>query len=304
MLPDFAVVLNRSAGALVGEADPSEAIAAAFARRGLTPLLIPPGDGDLPARVARARDSGAGTIVVVGGDGTVACAAQLLAGTTVRLGILPSGTMNLLAHDLAIPVGDLDAAVGVLAEGAPRAVDVGEVNGRVFLCGSMTGLPTRLAQIREAGRHGPVLRLWARFAGAAFRFLATYRPQRLTVVIDGVVRRLRTPAMTVTVNALTDGTGRQFGRARLNAGQLGVYVFHRLRLRDAVRIAWAVFRGRWRDDDAVEELLVHDLVVRTRRPAMRVMNDGEAMLLQTPLHYSLRPGALLVMAPAPMRSPE
>lgn len=67
---------------------------------------------------------------MAGGDGTVACAARVLAGGAMPLGILPSGTMNLLARDLAIPIGDLAAAVVCLAEGMPRAIDVGEVGDR------------------------------------------------------------------------------------------------------------------------------------------------------------------------------
>ena len=102
----FAVVLNLSAGALVGTSDAGEAVRAAFAENGLTPIFIATQAGDLPVRMALARDSGAEAVVVVGGDGTVACAAQSLAGSSVPLGILPSGTINLLAKDLAISIGD------------------------------------------------------------------------------------------------------------------------------------------------------------------------------------------------------
>ncbi len=150
----FAVVVNVSAGGLIGASGPEEDIRAAFAAHGVTPLFIGDDAGDLPTRVARARDSGAGVIVMAGGDGTVACAAHALAGGTVALGILPFGTMNLMARDLSIPVGDLAAAVGCLIDGVPRAIDVGDVNGHVFLCGSMIGMATRLARYREAGRGG------------------------------------------------------------------------------------------------------------------------------------------------------
>jgi diacylglycerol kinase family enzyme len=292
----FAVVLNHAAGALLGRMDAAEAVGAEFARHGIVPILIGPEAGDLVARVTLACDSGVDVVVVVGGDGTISCAAQLLAGRDIALGILPSGTMNLLARDLGIPI-ELAGAVDVLVGGRVRAVDVGAVNGHVFTCGSMTGLPTRLAHIREAGRHGPAWRLWGRFFRATLRFLSAYRPLRLSLAIDGRIRRVRTPAMTVTVNPLSDGAGRQFGRSRLDGGELGVYLFRRLRLWDVLRIGFATAGGRWRGDEAVEELHVSAMTVGTRRPSMRVMNDGEAMLLQMPLRYSVRPGALRVIAP-------
>ena len=50
-------------------------------------------------------------LVIAGGDGTIACAAQQIVGTDVTLGILPFGTMNLLAVDLGIPVGNIAAAM-------------------------------------------------------------------------------------------------------------------------------------------------------------------------------------------------
>lgn len=92
----FAVIVNASAGALARASGPEDAIRAAFADEGLTPLFIGKEAGDLPARMVRARDSGAAAIVVAGGDGIVACAARVSAGGAMPLGILPFGTMNLL----------------------------------------------------------------------------------------------------------------------------------------------------------------------------------------------------------------
>jgi diacylglycerol kinase family enzyme len=197
----FAVVLNSAAGALVGRADPEKTVAAAFAAQGLAAEFIPRDAGDLPTRVGLARDSGAEAVVAIGGDGTVACAAQVLVGSGVRLGLLPSGTMNLLAKDLGLPIGDLDAAVRVLAAGVARPVDVGEVDGHVFLCAAMMGLPTRLARHREAGRGGAVLRLWSRFARAAIRALSHSRPMRLDLLVDGQARRVRTASLTVSASS-------------------------------------------------------------------------------------------------------
>lgn len=293
-----AVVLNHSAGALVGQADVTQAIAAAFEAHGLAAEIIQPDAGTLPERVALACASGAQTVVVVGGDGTVACAAAALADTGIALGILPSGTMNLLARDLGLPIGNLDAAVAVLARGEMRTIDVGSVNGHVFLCGSMIGLPTRLAQVREAGRGKPFLLLWGRFLRAALRLLYGYRPMRLAITAGGKRFDLRTPSVTVTVGRLSDDTGRQFGRAVLDAGVFGIYAFRRLRLFDAMRIGLLSVFGRWQDDEAVLEMEGPAVSIASRRPAMRVMNDGEAMLLQTPLAYTLRPRALLVVAGA------
>ncbi len=294
----FAVVFNPAAGTLLGRGDVEAALTAAFAEHGLIAELIPPEAGTLAERFTRARDSGADAVVAVGGDGSVGCAATLLVDSAMPLAILPSGTMNLLAKDLAIPVGDLAQAVKALVTAVPRAIDVGEVNGHVFLCGSMLGLPTRIGHHREAGRGAAVWNAWPKLLRGVLRVLARQRAMRLTLVMDGQPRRVRVPALNVTVNALSDAAGHHFGRLTLDGGQLAVYLITHMRLWDVLRIGLRVLFGHWREDPAVEEVLAGELVLRGSRPAMRVMNDGEAMLLDMPLHYRIRPGALIVLAPA------
>jgi diacylglycerol kinase family enzyme len=161
----------------------------------------------------------------------------------------------------------------------------------------MVGLPTLLGQVRESGRGGPLWRSWARYLGAALRLFRTYRPMRLGLSVGGRKWRVRTPALFLTVNPLTDGTGRQMGRAKLDGGKLAAYVFSRLHLMDALRIGVPAMMGRWSGDEAVDELQLADLTVTSTRSSLRVMNDGEAMLLETPLRYRVRPTALLVLAP-------
>ncbi len=295
----FAIVLNHSAGALVGSDDPMEVMRKAFALHDVIADFIPMEAGALPARVTLARDAGADAVVVIGGDGTVACAAQLLVGTDTPLGILPSGTMNILARDLKIPIGDLDAGIKVLADFHVRAIDVGEVNGRVFLCGSMVGLPTVLGQVRESGRGKSLLRSWARYAGAALRVFRTYRPLRLGLHTAGRHWKVRSPALMITPNPLADKVTHQMGRTLLDGGMLAAYIFARLKLIDAVRIGVPAMLGRWSGDEAVEELSLPELTITGHRPSMRVMNDGEAMLLDMPLRYVIRPRALNVLAPMP-----
>lgn len=87
----------------------------------------------------RALSNGARAIVAGGGDGTIAAIASQLAGTKLALGVLPLGTLNHFAKDLGIPLKPEEAARNV-CEGRVVRVDVGEVNGRVFINNSGLGL--------------------------------------------------------------------------------------------------------------------------------------------------------------------
>jgi diacylglycerol kinase family enzyme len=293
-----ALVLNGQAGALLGQDDAGGMLREKLAAGGAEIDVIAPDAGTLPERMALAVRTGADCVVVAGGDGSVACAAAQLAGSDVALGIIPCGTMNLLAKDLRIDPADHDAAIEAVVRGATRAIDVGEVGGQVFLCASMLGTPARLSRHREAGRqrgNGPIA--WAGFFWAALRALARNRSMHVVLRADGQVKRRRTPSITITVNRLDDDTTRLFGRADLGGGELGVYLVRRS---SALRQVWVLVQtlvtGRLRNPE-IEFFATGELEVVSGDAAMHVLVDGELRLMKPPLRYRIRPGALRVIAP-------
>ena len=294
-----AVVFNGRAGAALDHPYAMSELTETFATAGLDPVFIPTDAGTLPERIQLAVDAAAAIVVVAGGDGTVACAAQILAGTDTPLGILPFGTMNLLAKDLGIPVDDTEAAIALLAEGTARRIDVGTVGGHVFACASMLGLPVQLGRQREKHRAGgPAWRRWSQLAGGWLRTVRHYLAHRLVLELPGTSVVSRAPSVTVVVNRLDDSGGRLFARTGLDGGELGVYLAHRPRWREIAPLALDLLRGNWRAGGVIEEHHGPELTIHSRRRSIRIMNDGEAMTLPTPLIYSVRRGALSVIAPA------
>ncbi len=293
-----ALVLNGQAGALLGQADPAGQLTEKLGASGAELRVIPPDAGTLPERMELAKASGADCVVVAGGDGTMACAAGCLAGSGVSLGLIPCGTMNLLAKDLHIDPGDQDAAIEILAHGHTRAIDVGRVDGHVFLCASMLGTPARLSRHREAGRQrGNGVLAWAGFASAALRALSRNRSLRVVLRADGKIMKLRTPSITVTVNRLDDDTGRLFGRSDLTGGELGVYVVRRSSaLRQVFLLVRTALAGRLRDPE-IDFFTARTVEVACKDAAMHVLVDGELRLIKPPLRYKIQPGALRVIAP-------
>jgi diacylglycerol kinase family enzyme len=296
------VVLNRAAGALLENSAAHESLADLLRQAGFEADFVPVELGALPERMAAACNSGASLVVVGGGDGTIACAAETAAAAGVTLGILPFGTMNVLARDLGIPIGDPAAAVALLRDGEAREIDAAEVNGRLYLCNSMIGLPARLARFREAARgKGLAVRLWLRFVHAALRGAARYGAPRVALRIDGRLAVVRAASLMVSVNALDDSSGRLFGRSRLDGGALVLYLARHLTLWDMLRLAFRAMTGHLRDDPALDETHANEIEIirigRRPRRTIRVMNDGEVMLVAPPLSYKIRPGALRVMAP-------
>lgn len=289
------LVMNAQAGALLGQRDAASKLQERLQAAGDNVAIVPPEAGTLPERIAQAMATGADCVVVAGGDGTVACAAAALAGSDVALGIIPSGTMNLLAKDLRIDPDDHEAALRIVAEGKPHAIDVGVVGDHVFLCASMLGTPARLSRHREAGRQrGNGVFAWAGFGRAALRALLQNRSIRVVLRFDGREVACRSPAITITVNRLDDGTTRLFGRSNLNGGELAIYVVRRTPAwRQALLLLRTALTGRLTHPD-IDFFTTTAVEVEARDEALHVLVDGELRLLRPPLKYTLRPGALRV----------
>lgn len=92
-------------------------------------VAVTRGPGDEARLVDRAAEEGFGTVVAVGGDGTLSHVADriLESGADLRLGLLPSGTGNDFARNVGLRFEGMEAAVRALASGATRRVDVGRV---------------------------------------------------------------------------------------------------------------------------------------------------------------------------------
>lgn len=298
----MALVANAKAGALLAEPGGATSLQSLLQDAAGKLDIIPEDAGTLPERIALAQATGAELVVIAGGDGSVACAAGHLAGTQAALGLIPCGTMNLLARDLGLDPADRSAAIHALANGPIISIDAGTVSGgaeeHLFLCASMLGTPARLSRHREAGRQrGNGLLAWAGLARAAAIALVRNRSLRFTLRIDGQTRQCRTPSLTIVVNALDDRSGRMFGRTRLDGGRLVLYLVHRA---SVARQIWLMLRaaitGSLRAPE-IEVIEAQSVEVDVADAALHVLVDGEMRLLAPPLRYSIRPGLLRVAAP-------
>lgn len=251
---------------------------------------------DIALAVTQALQAGAPMVVAGGGDGTVSAVASGLVGTGVALGVLPMGTLNHFARDLGIPL-EQDQAIAVLAGGRAIEVDAGEVNGRIFINNSSLGIYPDIVRDREQRQrlgHGK----WRALLAASIAAIRRYPVLKVHVDVDGQTLVRRTPFVFIGNNEYTM-QGFEIGeRAALDRGTLSLYLTQRMGRFDMLRLAlMALFQRleQARDFDAVT---AREFVVRTGHRRLRVATDGEVTVMETPLQYRLRPGALRVMVPA------
>ena len=239
---------------------------------------------------------GAERILVSGGDGTIAAAATALLETPAELAILPGGTLNHFARDLGVSTA-AESALELAVQGESRAVDVGLVNGRVFLNTSSVGAYVRFVRIRE--------RLERRFgyriasAIAALRILFQWGSFAVELEVDGEPRIYRTPLVFIGVGE-RDLQVPTLGD-RVPNGRRGLHVMV-VRGRSRARVFAIALAAVARGVDAVartpelDAYLVDRCRISLRRPT-RVALDGEIESMQTRLEYELRRDALHVVCP-------
>ncbi|WBV44105.1 diacylglycerol kinase family protein [Pseudoroseomonas cervicalis] len=300
------LLLNPRSGTLLGQPALAGRIAAALRQAGFTLDIVPEDAApDLAGRLDAALAGGAPVLIVGGGDGTLRSAAARLAGTGVALGVLPLGTMNLLARDLGLPLAP-EAAALALGQAEIRAIDLAEVNGEPFLCQSVIGLPNRIGQHRERLRGDLRLAARWRLGIAALRLFWRHPPLRLALRLEEGprLRRVWTRALSVVNNAYEEAPGRLFHRPVLDGGTLTLHVARGFGLGWILRMLLAMAAGQWRRSDALLSWRAATLSIHSRNRHLRVMNDGEALLLATPLQYRIHPGALRVLAPRREAAPD
>jgi diacylglycerol kinase family enzyme len=295
--PRYHIVLNAKSGTAISLGLTAENLTESFAANGLAATVDADESASLEERVQRAIANEAEIIVSAGGDGTATALAQALAGTGKTLAILPLGTANLLARDLGLPL-DLDATVAALSSLRPRQIDVGEVNKRVFLHQVVIGVVPAIARVREQMRGQRNLASFYRFVAYLVRRLTTARRMALAISSRDTNDRVeRLQAIAVSNNALDQGFGLVFTRSCLDAGSLSLYTLRSLNLGDVLRLTIEMLMGRWHEDEALNIETVRSLTIRSKRPTLSVMIDGEVGLLETPLQFRIRPKALTVLAP-------
>ena len=292
------VIVNRSGGTLTGGEDEEARIRAALDAQGLDTdvRMTEPGDLDEAFQEAAAAP-GLDAVVAGGGDGTLSCAAGKLAGTGRPLGILPLGTLNHLARDAGIPVG-IEEAAAVIAAAHTHMIDVAEVNGRVFVNNSSVGLYPEMVRLREVQqeRAGRSKRMAMLSAGLAS--LRSFRRRRLWISAPGLETPIHTPMLFVGNNRYQVnlfGLGR---RERLDEGVLCIYA---IRARGRLHLFWAGIRGVFGRLDQQRDFItayVSEVEISSNRPKLTLSADGETELMETPLRYRIRPGALKLIVPA------
>lgn len=291
-------IVNEKAGTVVSGDLDAEGLRAMFAGAGVeADVRFLPGDR-ICDTAREAVAGGADAVVAGGGDGTIRAVASVLAGGKVPMGVLPLGTLNHFARDLGIPT-DPAGAVGLIANGQVKALDLGDVNGEVFVNNSVLGFYPPVVKVRDWERRKLDRNKWLATASAALKVLPKLPTLRLHVKADGVDAWRNTHFVFVGNNEYQMNAFSFGARNRFDSGDLYVYIARtssRLGLFGLALLSLIRDVTRTRGFDSWE---LPELTVETRhKKALAVYLDGEVTVLTPPLRYTTRPLSLPVIVPA------
>ena len=239
-------------------------------------------------------------IVAAGGDGTINAVASALIGSGAALGVLPVGTLNHFAKDLGLPL-DLEEAVKTILRGHVVRVDVGEVNGHIFLNNSSIGLYPALVREREKTQKRGYKK-WTAFARALYYVMRRYSLLHVRLRFEGVEIAEDTPFVFIGNNEY-EVRGLNLGaRTRLDSGKLSVYRAPNVGRMGLLTLALGALAGT-EDLKELEKSDTEVLRISVGKRHLRVATDGEVMKLTGPLLYRISKQALKVIGPSPEPEP-
>jgi diacylglycerol kinase family enzyme len=305
------IVNPRSGGGRAARHD----VAGEAQRRGVETVVLAPGD-DLTQLAERAVANGADVLGMAGGDGSQALVATVAARHGVAFVCVPAGTRNHFALDLGLDRDDVVGALDAFTDGYERDIDLGCVNGRVFVNNASLGVYALV--VREREYRDAKFGTWAR----VLPDILGPQASPIDLEFDGPHGTRFTGAILILVS----NNPYQFTqldalatRPRLDTGRLGIRVA-RLSAPTA-----AVIRSDGRVRGRVVRNLRASRVGRQFRgvrgfidwtdPAFEVRSglavpvglDGETITLDPPLRFTSMPGALRVRVPpdtaGPLRVP-
>ena len=294
----WTVVLNRDSGTLskLGPDVVEAGLRKILEEQGGEVVIRSVAGSEVQAALEAARDGNGDAVIVGGGDGTVATAANILAGQQKPLGILPLGTFNLAARDVGMPL-DWEEAARLLVSAPLAKMDLMEVGGKRFLCVVVLGFYPSLA-MGQPEHHGGWIVKSLRTLVAAVRSAAVFPPLNLQLN-DGVrVHSHRTRIALLANNDYEDIFGLIPKRRSLDAGFLTVYISKHASRWGLLKSVLMWILGRWKQDREITTLRATELEIDVKRKRrIAVMMDGELEKLELPIRVKLVPKALLVIAP-------
>ena len=284
------LILNPAAG---GAAAFLGGLTKTARERGIEVRVLEPGESPKLAALA-AVEGGADVLSVAGGDGSVAAVAGVAVERELPLAVVPTGTLNHFARDLGLDLARPLRALDAFYSGHERRVDVGRVNGHLFINNVSLGVYAEM--LGDPGYRQDKLGVAQAKLQAALSDPELRRALRITPPEEAPLEAVL--AMVVSNNPYEFARWDKLGqRHRLDTGTLQVSVLDASSLEELERLLAGTLLGAIEFRPALRHWTSKRLETGVLGERVRAGVDGEPITLEAPLRFSVDPGALRVLVP-------
>lgn len=238
-------------------------------------------------------------VLVGGGDGSAVCAAETIGFSGRKFGMLPLGTMNLLAQDLGA-AASFEETMARFERLEEDRIDLGRVNDRLFLCSAVLGVVPESAKAREDLRDEGSLDALSRFLQTITRGMSGEDAQHLKLRSDchSAPHAIDCTSLIISNNRFTQSPtnwSQRFLRDTLHDGKLAVYAAAPSSMMEGLRLMVKMLQGTWLEDETIQSFETPSLIVETQEENPWLSLDGEPLRMTSPLYFRIEPRALPVL---------
>ena len=288
--PSAQLVFNPAAGGAVAI---REGLTRAARGHGILVRVVERGQDARQAAQA-AVEEGARTLAVAGGDGSVAAVAGVATEHDLPLVIVPVGTLNHFARDLGLDLTRPLDALDAIASTHERSVDIGRINGRPFINNVSLGVYAQM--LTDPGYRQNKLGVAQAKLQAAISDPKLRRMLRITPPSEAPLESVL--AVVVSNNPYEFAQWNRLGqRLHMDLGMLQVSVLDVSTLDELERLIAGTLLGSIEVRPALRRWVSESLEMGIPGETVRAGIDGEPMTLETPLRFTIDPGALRVLVP-------
>lgn len=299
----YAVLINANAGtARKTGLDTLQALITRTLGDRLDTLVFATGQ-DIASQLQTMIASPVDAILIGGGDGTINKCGAACYESGKPFGIIPLGTMNLLARDLGLP-DDLEQCLQSYRQAAITKIDVATVNDRPFFCNTVIGIVPEAALERENARNTPSISSWGNLASTVIDGLNNDHFEKLKIKMKGRFYSVTAKSFVIANNSYSEylqSPENRLTRDTLQDGTLAVYIARPRTPFQAMKLLYKVIAGGWPKDPIVKSFRTKELTLKkkeenTGRTVLASL-DGEPVEIASPLKFDIHPLAAQILTP-------
>ncbi len=252
-------------------------------------------DGSHIEKIRKYADERNIVFVAAGGDGTISDLVNILADSKPVIGIIPVGSSNSLARELAIPLQIQDSVVTLVTSTKSKKLGVLVALRRIFILDISVGINALV--MRDTSRREK--RIWGMLAyiRQAVRLILTFRSRKFTITVDGISKHRRANDVIVANGGIVKSLlKRVAGHDNLTSQHFEVIIIKTRSLRDYLRFVVSFFLGKYNKDKGIEIIRPRKTISIDCAKELPVQGDGD-IIGKTPVTITIHHRAFSVIVP-------